>query len=121
MSQQWLRTLWLGSRGRQQRQQRIRQPRVNRYFDCTWQSAWGEERARVSSLSASGCYIETRLSVPERGTVVRDLSIALPTGRLHVTGTVIDPIPGIGFALYFTELDTNTRDRLGVLVHDTHH
>ena len=116
MSQRWLGALGSGRRVRQQRQERI-----NRYFDCTWQSAWGEERARVSSLSASGCYIETRLSVPERGTVVRELSIALPTGRLNVTGTVIDPIPGIGFALHFIELDTNTRDRLSVVVQDAHH
>jgi PilZ domain len=116
MAQRWLGTLGLGSRARQQRQQRIKT-----YFDCTWQSAWGEERARVSSLSVTGCYIESRLSVPASGTVIRDLTIALPTERLSVTGTVVDPIRGIGFALHFTELDTSTRDRLGVLVQGAHH
>jgi PilZ domain len=115
MSHRWLGTLGSWRRVRQQRQQRI-----NRYFDCTWQSAWGEERARVSSLSVTGCYIESRLSVPASGTVVRDLTIALPTERLSVTGTVVDAIRGIGFALHFTELDTHTRDRLGALVQDAH-
>lgn len=116
----WLRTLLSGSRSRQQRQQPFRPPRVSSYFDCIWHSAWGEEQARVSSLSVTGCYIETRLSVPEAGTVIRDLAITLPTGRLSVTGTVIDPIRGIGFAMRFGELDTDTRDRLSALVQATH-
>ena len=54
MPQRWLSALWLGKRRHQQRQ------RVDRHFDCTWRSAWGEERARVSSLSPNGCYIESR-------------------------------------------------------------
>ena len=114
MFQRWLTKPVLESRNRRQRQ------RINQYFDCTWQSVWGEERARLTSLSPTGCYIETRFSVPATGTAIHDLTVALPTGKLHVQGTVIDAIPGVGFALRFTELDTDTLDRLKGLVQDAH-
>jgi len=111
MAQRWLSAPWVGKRRRQQRQ------RVARYFDCKWCSAWGEERARVSSLSPNGCYIETRFSVPPDGEAVRDLTIALPTGRVNLQGTVLNAMSGVGFAVRFIELDTNTRERLSALIH----
>jgi hypothetical protein len=114
MSERWITTLWSRGGDRRQRQ------RINQWFDCTWQSAWGEERARVSSLSPTGCYIESRFSVPATGTAIQDLTVALPTGKVTVQGTVVDAIPGVGFALRFTELDTDTLDRLSVLVQNAH-
>lgn len=86
------------------------------YFDCTWLSPWGEERARVSSLSLTGCYIESRFSVPPDGVVIRELTIALPTGTVNLEGTVVDAISGVGFAVQFSEFDTNTRESLNVLI-----
>jgi len=114
MPQRWLGARWLGKRRRQQRQ------RVARYFDCTWLSQWGEERARVSSLSPTGCYIESRFSVPPEGAVVREITLALPTGTVHLQGTVMDAMSGVGFAVRFSELDTKTRDCLNVLIHSAH-
>jgi PilZ domain-containing protein len=111
MPQRWLRTFWVGKRVHQPRR------RISRYFDCSWQSQWGEERARVSSLSANGCYIESRFSVPADGVVIRELSLALPTGALSLRGTVLEAMPGVGFAVRFSDLDTQTRDRLKMLVH----
>jgi hypothetical protein len=111
MPQRWLRAFWVGKRVHQPRQ------RISRYFDCTWQSQWGEERARVSSLSANGCYIESRFSVPADGVVIRELNVALPTGALNLRGTVLGAMPGVGFAVRFSDLDTKTHDRLKMLVH----
>jgi hypothetical protein len=111
MPQRWLSALWLGKRRHQRRQ------RVDRYFDCTWRSAWGEERARVSSLSPNGCYIESRFSVPPEGEVVRDLAIALPTERVNLQGTVLNAMSGVGFAVRFIDLDTKTREQLSALIH----
>jgi hypothetical protein len=111
MRHRWLSAPWSGKRRHQQRQ------RVARYFDCTWCSAWGEERARVSSLSPNGCYIETRFSVPPDGEPVRDLEIALPTGRVNLQGTVLNAMSGVGFAVRFIDLDTKTRERLSALIH----
>lgn len=111
MPHRWLGTRWLAKRRRQQRQ------RVARYFDCTWLSPWGEERARVSSLSPTGCYIESRFSVPPEGTLISELTIALSTGRVSLQGTVVDSMSGVGFAVRFTEPDTKTRECLSALVH----
>jgi hypothetical protein len=113
MPQRWLNALWLGKQGRAQRQ------RIVRYFDCTWCSAWGEERSRVSSLSPTGCYIESRSSVPPVGEEIRDLTVILPTGSLGLHGTVIEATRGVGFVVRFTEVDTGTHDRLSALVEET--
>ena len=113
MPRQWFRA-WRGSRGlsdsRQQRQ------RIERYFDCAWLSVWGEQRSRVSILSPTGCYIDSRFTVPAEGTVVRDITLTLPTGTLTLQGTVIATMRGVGFAVRFTELDKDTRDRLSALI-----
>lgn len=111
MPQRWLGALRLGKRLRERPQ------RIDRYFDCTWRSAWGEERARVSSLSPTGCYIESRFSVPPDGETVRDLAIALPTGRVNLQGTVLNAMSGVGFAVRFVDLDTTTREHLSALIH----
>ena len=114
MPRQWL-TAWKGNRGlgdnRQQRQ------RIERYFDCTWLSVWGEERSRISSLSPTGCYIDSRFTAPAEGTVVCDITLPLTSGTLTLQGTVIATMRGVGFAVRFTELDKDTRDGLSVLIH----
>ena len=110
MPHRWLRALGWGKQRRQQRQ------RIVRYFDCTWLSAWGEEKARVSSLSLTGCYIESRFAVPPVGAVVREITVTVPTGRLTLQGTVVEATSGVGFAVRFIDLDTNTRDRLSGFV-----
>ena len=110
MARLWFRALRLGKRSRRQGQ------RVVRYFDCSWLSPWGQERARVSSLSLTGCYIESRFSVPPDGVVIRDLTIALPTGTVRLEGTVVDAISGVGFAVQFSQFDVKTRESLNVLI-----
>ena len=54
----------INTNGREQRQ------RVVQYFDCTWVSQWGPMNARISNLSPSGCYIDSRFSVPAVGETV---------------------------------------------------
>ena len=113
MPRLWRRALGWENDGRRQTRQRI-----ERDFDCTWLSTWGEEKARISSLSPTGCYIDSRFTTPADGTVVPDITIALDTGSLTIQGTVINSMRGIGFAVRFTELDRDTRDRLSVLIRD---
>jgi hypothetical protein len=110
MPRQWLRAIWSRKRDRRQRQ------RIARYFECSWLSPWGEEQSRVSSLSPTGCYIENRSSVPPEGAAVPELIVALPSGTINLRGTVVEATPGIGFAVRFTALDADTRDRLSALV-----
>jgi hypothetical protein len=110
MTPQWFRTARLAWEHRQVRQ------RIAWYFDCTWQSAWGIERSRVSSLSPTGCYIEDRFSVPAQGELVQELTVALPTGPVSLQGTVIETMPGVGFAVRFAKLDADTREYLTAFV-----
>lgn len=100
----------IGRTGRRTRQ------RVERYFECNWVSPWGEEESRVRSISKTGCYIDSRLSVPPEGTWIRDLRVALPTGCIKVEGMVLEATPGIGFAVRFTSVDDEASARLSDLV-----
>ena len=114
-AQRWLGALWPEKRYNRRRQ------RVARYFDCSWLGPWGEERARVSSLSLTGCYIESRFSVPPDGVVIRELTIGVPTGTVNLEGTVVDAMSGVGFAVRFSDVDAKTRERLNVLIAGAHH
>ena len=113
MARRWLTGLWKQRRpngGRRTRQ------RIERYFECNWLSAWGEEQTRVSSISPTGCYIDSRFTVPPEGTHVREICVAVPGGEISVHGTVIGATPGIGFAVRFADMDDETRAKLRGLV-----
>lgn len=114
MAQQWMTTLWKRGLSERRRRQRIEQ-----YFECTWLSAWGEEKCRVSSISPTGCYIDSRFTVPAQGASVPEITLTLPTGQVTVQGEVVHAMPGVGFAVRFTEVDADTSARLTALVHLT--
>lgn len=101
---------------RQAWEHRQRRQRIYRYFDCRWQSAWGPERSRISSLSPTGCFIEDRFTVPHSGEEIEELAFELPTGHVNTRGLVLDAMPGIGFAVRFLTLDARTRNCLITLV-----
>ena len=110
MTPQWFKTFQLGWQHRRQRQ------RIALYLDCRWQSEWGAQQSRISSLSPTGCYIEDRFTVPHSGETVPELTMTLPTGPISVQGRVLDAMPGIGFAVRFMGVDDETHDRLSALV-----
>jgi hypothetical protein len=110
MTPRWFRTARLAWERGQTRQ------RITRYFDCTWQSAWGVQRSRVSSLSPTGCYIESRSLVPKQGELVQELTVDLPSGHVNLQGTVIEAMPGVGFAVRFASVDMATRECLTAFV-----
>ena len=107
--------LWTTDKQSQGADERRRRHRVEEYFDCTWLSDWGEEKCRVSSLSPTGCYIEGRFSVPPEGTPVQDITVTLPTGPITVQGEVVHAMPGVGFAVRFSDVDDTARARLTAL------
>ena len=112
MAQQWLTAWWnrASSGGRQQRQ------RIERYFDCDWVSTWGEQKARISSISPTGCYIDSRFTVPSDGTHVREICVHHSGGDISVHGTVLCATPGVGVAVRFADMDDDTRASLYSLV-----
>jgi len=112
MAHQWLTGWWnQGLNGNRRQRQRI-----ERYFDCSWMSVWGDQKARISSISPTGCYIDSRLIVPPEGTHLQEISVALPGGCLTLEGTVIGSTPGTGFAVRFTGVDRQARTRLCRLI-----
>lgn len=94
---------------------RRRQGRTEQYFDCTWLSEWGAERARVSSLSPAGCYVESRSGLPQEGTALPGITVTLPTGDITLQGTVVHVMRGVGFAVQFDVVDEDARERLSAL------
>jgi hypothetical protein len=97
---------------------RQRPQRITHYFDCTWMSQWGEQQARVSTLSASGCYIESR-TAPMVGTELREITVTLLTGAITVRGAVVESTPGIGFAVRFIDLGNDAQAALNDAVRAT--
>jgi len=95
-------------------EERRRQPRREEYFECTWLADWDEGRGRVSSLSITGCYIETRGTAPAEGTLM-SATITLPSGEIAVQGTVVNVLRGVGFAVQFTDLDEDVQHKLSAL------
>jgi PilZ domain-containing protein len=116
---EWLRGPSKGTPERKRQQERRARRRIVQYFDCWWSSAYGEERARISNISPTGCYIESRFSVPEQGTELADFTVSLPTGSLILPATVITTTPGVGFAVRFARLDPQTLDFLKRLTDTT--
>jgi hypothetical protein len=96
---------------------RRRRQRIDRYFSCTWQSPFGLARARVSSLSPTGCYVEDRFLAAKRDEEIPELTIELPDGPVILRGFVIDAMPGVGFAVRFTRVDEEARACLSAVVH----
>ena len=117
MATQWLTGWWNhGSPTENQRAWQHQRQRIERYFDCYWVSVWGDQKARVSSISPTGCYIDSRSIVPAEGTHLPEISVALPGGELTLEGTVIGATPGAGFAVRFTGVNREARTRLCRLV-----
>ena len=116
-----LKSRWRGRpstrEGRSNADERGKRQRVVQYFDCIWVSQWGPIQARISNLSPTGCYIVSRLSVPAVGETVENITVT-PSAEhpLVLHGTVIESTRGIGFAVRFTELDEDTRERLSALL-----
>jgi PilZ domain len=102
--------------GQPKHSDRPQRQRIMRYFDCTWSGTFGEERARVSNISPTGCYVECRFAIPAQGDILNDLTVNLPSGALMVHGTVVDASPGLGFAVRFADLDAHALEYLNALV-----
>ena len=94
---------------------RRQHPRTDRYFDCTYTTAWGSAEGRVNSLSPNGCYIESRTAALAGGTILEDVTISLPAGPLSLRGVVINPTRGVGFAVQFSDVDADAQKTLSDL------
>ena len=90
--------------------ERRRSPRHALYLDCTWDGASGLSTIRISDLSVTGCFVDSRATPP----VGHRIGVHVTLGTVPATlyGTVVSTQREIGFAVQFEELDPATRERL---------
>jgi hypothetical protein len=74
-----------------------------------WSS--GSRAARISDLSAGGCYIDTIATVSEGELITFDLHADDGT-TMRFTGRVAYVMPGMGFGVQFTEMSPGCKEFL---------
>src|SRR5258708_16011487 len=73
------------------------------FVEVVVESASGRRDARISDISAGGCYIDTIVHVYEGEEIAFEFK--QPTGEsLRFTGTVAYVLEGMGFGIKFTNL-----------------
>lgn len=76
-----------------------------------WEGSLTQQEAEVTNLSSNGCFILSGGRV-EPKELVR-MEIALPDDvPIYAWAEVVDEASEIGFAVRFTSMDDNDRDRL---------
>ena len=83
--------------------ERRRQPRASVMLEIRWEDLSGQYNARITDISADGCYIESIGQVTV-GQQIR-FEIRLPTGSwVPFRGEVVNHQPNLGFGVRFSDL-----------------
>ncbi|HAF22411.1 MAG TPA: hypothetical protein DCK93_05775 [Blastocatellia bacterium] len=91
--------------------ERRRAPRSNVNLPARWEGALTQQEANVTNLSSSGCFVLSGGRV-EPKELVR-LEIEFPDEEpIYPWAEVVDEASEIGFAVRFTSMDDEERDRL---------
>ena len=84
-------------------------PRAPGALEGSWSGS--VRRCRVTSLSLSGCFIET-MALPQPGSRVSVELHVLDQESIPIEGEVVDSDQGMGFSMRFGDLTPETRERL---------
>jgi hypothetical protein len=94
---------------------RRRAKRIRVNFPAHWEGLMTQNEASICDISTTGCMVLSGGDVTE-GELIR-LEIQFPNGEWALQwGEVAYPVPEIGFALHFTELSDQQKDRLQKLI-----
>ena len=86
-------------------------PRLPVLVDCRVEGASGRATMRLTDLSPRGCFIDTRMSLPE-GTHVTVFAM-FGDSEVPLTGRVIPmQSAGYGFGVEFVDLDPTSQQQL---------
>jgi|SRR5215218_4849362 len=78
-----------------------------------WSS--GKREARITDLSAGGCYVDTIATIPEGESI--SFTLNRSEGEpIHFTGNVAYVMPGFGFGIQFTDLSDQAKAALESLI-----
>ena len=96
-----------------------RHPRRAVLVDCQVDGFSGFAATRVSDLSATGCYVESRTPVSIGSTLRIRLRIA--DGEITLTGRVVHTQTGIGFGVQFEPLASSIERTLTQFLQTAQH
>jgi hypothetical protein len=92
-----------------------KEERIPYLNEVTLSFASGKREARISDLSAGGCFVDTIATIPEGETV--SLEMRNGDGRTaELTGTVAYVLPGFGIGIKFTNLSDKNSAFLAELI-----
>lgn len=90
-------------------------PRLSVSLDAVWDGTTGNHPARITNLSAGGCYLDT-VGETMRGEVVA-FRVSLPDGDwLYLEGEVRHYAPRIGFGVRFIDLEPEQEEKIEALL-----
>lgn len=89
------------------------------FLDCEVDGASGMVQTRISDLSVTGCFVDTRLQIQIGSPLIIRVTIA--GSPLTLTGRVVHTQPGIGFGMQFDALPAESRDAIARFVEGLHY
>jgi PilZ domain len=98
---------------------RRERPRLEVSLDAVWDAATGRHPARITNLSAGGCYLDT-VGETMRGEIVC-LRVLLPDDDwLYLEGEVRHHTIGMGFGVQFVDLNEEQQQKIEWLLRLAH-
>ncbi|HJX89758.1 MAG TPA: PilZ domain-containing protein [Pyrinomonadaceae bacterium] len=84
-------------------------------LDATWDGSRGTYDARISDLSATGCYVDA-INETLPGEILR-LKVQISSGDwLEINGEVTHSFTSVGFGLRFVDMDSEQLAKLNALL-----
>jgi hypothetical protein len=84
-------------------------------LDASWDGSRGTYDARISDLSATGCYVDA-INETLPGEILR-LKVQIPSGDwLEINGEVTHSFTSVGFGLCFVDMDSEQLAKLNALL-----
>ena len=86
------------------RYERRRADRVQISLEAIWEGDKGRYLAEINDISTLGCYLLSGGEVKDGELIMVEIYFPIKNKVLKVWGTVVNPLPEIGFGLNFTSI-----------------
>ena len=95
--------------------ERRAKPRLSVSLEAVWDGATGNHPARITNLSAGGCYLDT-VGETMSGEIVCFRVLLPDDDWLYLEGEVRHYTQGIGFGVRFVDLDDQQEEKIERLI-----
>jgi hypothetical protein len=86
------------------RYERRRAERVQVSLEAIWEGDKGRHHAEINDISTLGCYLLSGGEVKDGELIMVEIHFPIKNKTLKAWGTVVNPLPEIGFGLNFTSI-----------------